>query len=330
MYNQNMKKILITGGSGFVGSHVIKNIFSQKQIKCSIDVVDNLTTFSKISDHEKTKNKKFREKIREGVNQYYNVDTSDYRSLMDIISSKKYDLLIHLAAMPLATVAIEFPSLAFDAIVKGTQNLLECIRVSGSKTRIVYVSSSMVYGDFIRDGLAYETDPCSPKEIYGSLKYAGEILVSAYSKRYSLDTVICRPSAVYGPGDDNQRVIHSLLASALNRKPMKVYNGAETFLDFTYVDDLAKSLIAIGMSKKKFAGDVFNVTRGKARSLLEVAKIIKNLVPGSIIQEIENKEEFRPKRGTLSCEKIKKEIGYHSKIDLEESLPSYKKYLNYE
>ena len=59
-----------------------------------------------------------------------------------------------------------------------------------------------------------------------------------------------------------------------------------------------------------------------------VAKIIKNLVPGSIIQEIENKEEFRPKRGTLSCEKIKQEIGHHSKIDLEESLPNYKKYLN--
>ena len=331
MYNNRlMKKILITGGSGFVGSHVIKNIINQKQINSSIDVLDNLTTFTKNNDKEKIRNKEFREKIRLGVKQYFEVDTCDYRSLMDIISSKQYDLIIHLAAMPLATVAIEFPSLAFDAIVKGTQNILECVRVTGSKTKIVYVSSSMVYGDFIRDGLAYESDPCSPKEIYGSLKYAGEILAKAYAKRYSMDTVICRPSAVYGPGDDNQRVVHSLLANALNNKPMKIYNGAETFLDFTYVDDLANSLIAIGTTEKKFSGDIFNVTRGQARSLLDVAKIIKKIIPGSVIEEVENIEDFRPKRGTLSSEKIQKEIGFQSKIDLEDSLPIYKKYLNNE
>ena len=325
-----MKNILITGGSGFVGSHVIKNIISKNLDNFSIDVIDNLSTFSKISDEEREKNKKFREKIREGVKNYFKIDTSNYRSLMNVMSFKKYDLIIHLAAMPLATVAIQFPSLAFDAIVKGTQNLLECARVSGSDTKIVYVSSSMVYGDFIRDGLAYETDPCSPKEIYGSLKYAGEILVSAYAKRYSMNTVICRPSAVYGPGDDNQRVVSSLLVNALKNKPMKVYNGAETFLDFTYVDDLAKSLIAVGMSEKKFYGEIFNVTRGKARSLLEVAKIIKKIIPGSLIEEVENKEDFRPKRGTLSGEKIKKIVGFEAKIDLEDSLPIYKKYLNNE
>ena len=188
----------------------------------------------------------------------------------------------------------------------------------------------MVYGDFIRDGLAYESDPCSPKEIYGSLKYAGEILVSAYAQRYGMNTVICRPSAVYGPGDDNQRVVSSLLVNALNKKPMKVYNGAETFLDFTYVDDLAKSLIAIGMHEKKLYGEIFNVTRGRARSLLDLAKIISSLIPESVIEEVKNKEEFRPKRGTLSCEKIKKLTGFESKIDLEDTIPLYKKYLNNE
>ena len=111
---------------------------------------------------------------------------------------------------------------------------------------------------------------------------------------------------------------------------MKVYNGAETFLDFTYVDDLAKSLLAVGISEKKFYGEIFNVTRGRARSLLEVAKIIQKIIPESIIQESENKEDFRPKRGTLSNEKIKKEIGFESKTDLEEALPVLKKYMNNE
>ena len=325
-----MTNILVTGGSGFVGSHLIKNFFSQTNQDISIDVIDNLSSFSKISDQEREKNKIYREKIRYGVNQYYEVDTSNYRLMMEIISSKKYDLIIHLAAMPLATVAIKFPSLAFDTIVKGTQNILECVRVSGSESKIIYVSSSMVYGDFVRDGLAYESDPCSPKEIYGSLKYAGEILVSAYAKRYEMNTVICRPSAVYGPGDDNQRVVSSLLVDALNKRPMKVYNGAETFLDFTYVDDLAQSLIAIGMYEKKLYGEIFNVTRGRARSLLELAKIISSLIPECIIEEVENKEEFRPKRGTLSSEKIKKVTGFESKIDLENSIPLYKKYLDNE
>ena len=91
-----LKNFLITGGSGFVGSHVIKNIINQKQINSSIDVLDNLTTFSKISDKEKIRNKEFREKIRLGVKQYFEVDTCDYRSLMDIISSKQYDLTPYL------------------------------------------------------------------------------------------------------------------------------------------------------------------------------------------------------------------------------------------
>ena len=108
---------------------------------------------------------------------------------------------------------------------------------------------------------------------------------------------------------------------------MKVFNGAETFLDFTYVDDLANSLIAIAMHEKKFNADIFNVTRGKARSLLEVAKIIKKIIPGSIIEETNNKEDFRPKRGTLSVEKIQKEIGYSAKIDLEQALPNYQSFL---
>jgi UDP-glucose 4-epimerase len=321
-----MKKILVTGGSGFVGSHVVKNLFEINN-DLVVDILDNHTSFSVISNEEKLKNKKYREKLRSGVRQYFDFDAGNYRLMMDIISSQNYDIIIHLAAMPLATVAIQYPSLAFDAIVKGTQNLLECIRISGSKSKFIYVSSSMVYGDFVRDGLAYENDPCSPKEIYGSFKYAGEILVSAYAKRYSINSAICRPSAVYGPGDDNKRVIHSLLSNANNKKPMKVYNGAETFLDFTYVDDLANSLIAIAMHKKNLNAEVFNVTRGKARSLLEVAKIIQKMVPGSIIEETINKEDFRPKRGTLSVEKIQKEIGYTAKFDLEQVLPNYQLFL---
>lgn len=322
-----MKNILVTGGSGFVGSHVINNLVKNKKEVITVDVLDNNTSFSDISDEERLKNKKFREKIRNGVSEYFLVDTNNYDSMIDIISLKKYDIIIHLAAMPLATVAIEYPSKAFEAIVSGTQNLLECIRLTSPKSKIIYVSSSMVYGDFVRNGLAYETDPCSPKEIYGSLKYAGEIIVSAYAKRYSINSAICRPSAVYGPGDDNKRVIQCLLNNALNGKIMKVYNGAETFLDFTYVDDLAKSIVAVALVDKILVAEIFNVTRGKARSLLEVAQMIQKIVPNSIIEETQNKEDFRPKRGTLSSTKLEKEIGYVAKVDIEEGLPLYRRFM---
>ena len=96
------------------------------------------------------------------------------------------------------------------------------------------------------------------------------------------------------------------MENALNGNPMKVYNGAETFLDFTYVEDLAKSLIAIAMNSKKFNAEIFNVTRGRARSLLEVADIIKHIVPGSALEETLNKENLDQKGEPYLHKKYKK------------------------
>ena len=94
-----MKKFLVTGGSGFVGSYVVKNFFEISNNDFIVDILDNQTSFSEISNEEKLKNKKYRENLRSGARQYFEFDTNNYRLMIDIISSQKYDVIIHLAAM---------------------------------------------------------------------------------------------------------------------------------------------------------------------------------------------------------------------------------------
>src|SRR5262249_49377536 len=113
------------------------------------------------------------------------------------------EIIVHMAAMPLAALAIEHTEEAFQSILNSTQNILEVMRDMKKPARLVYVSSSMVYGDFLTPEVDEETHPKNPKDIYGAFKLAGEIIVAAYAKNYGIDYVMCRPSAVYGPTDTN-------------------------------------------------------------------------------------------------------------------------------
>lgn len=320
--NVNDKKgnVLITGGAGFVGSYLTSRLLSEG---FAVHILDSKTSYSPIDLSLQQKNAEFLSCLREGAVGYHHVDTQNYEDVIRLLSDYEYKCIVHLAAMPLATVAIERPMLAYDVIATGTRNIVEALRVTKASSRFIYVSSSMVYGDFKGD-IAYERDECRPKEIYGSFKYSGEIITQAYRQRYGLDALIARPSAVYGPGDSNNRVIQSMITKALISGSISAVDPDETLLDFTYVEDLAHCLAGLCTVAKSPNDDiVFNVTRGRARSLREVANLIKSVLPHVNIEETHNKENFRPKRGTLSNEKIRELMGGHEFKDIEEIVPNY-------
>ena len=152
---------------------------------------------------------------------------------------------------------------------------MECINFFQIKkkikiSRFVYFSSSMVYGDFKKSSVS-ENDNLNPKEIYGTMKLAGEIVTTGLCGFYKIPYTIIRPSAVYGPTDMNNRVSQIFIQKALNGENIKI-QGKNEKLDFTYVEDLANGCISAATNKKGI-NQVFNITNGKAETLYKFVKI---------------------------------------------------------
>lgn len=311
-----MERIFITGGAGFIGSYVVKNLL---ELGYEVAVYDSFINYVYPLDKIYLYNISKRMEAIERDIKLIRGSTHDNDFLRHSLFDFNPTRIIHLAAMPLANLAIERPEEAVRTIVSGTMNLLELSRDLKELKRLVYISSSMVYGDFIKVP-APEDHPTDPKEMYGSLKLSGELLSRAFGRLYDLDYCVVRPSAVYGMTDNNRRVLSIFLENAMNAKPL-VVRGAEQSLDFTFVTDIAEG-ITLAALHPKASGMTFNITRGRSRSILEVAQIISDLIPGTEIK-IEEANKQMPTRGTLDITRARTLLGYDPKVDIEEGIAQY-------
>jgi nucleoside-diphosphate-sugar epimerase len=189
------KKVLVIGGAGFIGSYVVKKLLS---LGHSVVVYD---AYIQYFDPVENRNyQSFTQERHNGITgvEFIRGDTRDTSFLQRVIAKHRPSHIMHLATLPMANIGDENPEEAISSIVEGTVNVLDAIRDVDYVERFVYISSSMVYGDF-EYAPADEDHPKKPKGIYGGAKLAGEILTEAYGRRYSIPYTIIRPSAVYGP-----------------------------------------------------------------------------------------------------------------------------------
>ena len=317
-----MARVLITGGAGFVGSHTAKEMAENGHEVWVLDAFYHYIQPPVEQTYVTNINYRFKQLLTETTVLRGNTQNKDHlrRQLLEV----QPEYIIHFAALPLANMAIEYSEEAFNTIVGGTVNLLEVIRDTDFLKRFVYISSSMVYGDF-------ETFPVpedakkEPKDIYGGMKLSGEYMTKVYSQRYNIPYTIIRPSAIYGPTDNNKRVVGLFLSSAANGEKISAKNAENTFLDFSYVEDVAEG-VRLACLADSAENETFNLTRGRGRSLQELIDAIKSLYPQT---EVEYKEgnSFRPSRGALDISKAQKLLGYEPKIELEEGLKKYSEFL---
>ena len=157
------------------------------------------------------------------------------------------------------------------------------------------------------------------------MKLAGEYMVKTYSQRYDIRYSIVRPSAVYGPTDNNKRVLGLFLTNAIKGNKIQVKNGDSTELDFTYVDDVVEGIKMVTLSSAS-ENETFNITRGRSKTLNEVVEVIKTYYPSTEVEYLEG-ETFRPKRGALDITKAKELLSFLPKYDLEKGVKMYSKFL---
>lgn len=231
------------------------------------------------------------------------------------------ELVIHLASFPRQKVVNADPMLGSQTMSQGLLNLLEA-SVKHKVRKFVYVSSSMVYGNFkaaYSEGID-ENHECNPFGQYGIMKLAGEWLVKDYARRTMMAYTIIRPSAVYGPLDVEDRVVSKFLLTAMRGGEIQV-NGGKESLDFTFVSDAADGIANASVSDDT-DNMTYNITRGQSRTLLEAAELAVSIVGQGTIRVNDPDNNF-PSRGQLNITRAYQDFGYMPATNIEQGFEEY-------
>jgi nucleoside-diphosphate-sugar epimerase len=306
-------KILVTGGKGFIGSKIVEMLSKDHKVT----VVDNHDTYGIMTKEDLHKLLQWRTRNWKAGN----VSVIDGDILDRLVCLKAFshnpEIVIHLATYPRAKIVDEDPIVGIPKVINTTTNLLWHSEKWNVK-KFVYVSSSMVYGDFV-DGTK-EDASTKPKNIYGEAKLTGERMVKLFAKRDGLNYNIIRPSGVYGPGDMPDRVVSKFFAKAMKNETITLHNG-DNKVDFTYRQDAARGIVLAALSS--VANVSFNITAGNATSLRTLAEtIIKITGSESDIEDIGNHKLY-PMRGTLDISRAKDLLDYEPEFSLKQGLDSY-------
>ena len=305
-------KVLVTGGQGLIGHNVVSRL---EDLGHKVSIIDNQTTYGLIPKEELWY--LLSERGLKINSEVWLKDISDNQAVDYIFDKEKPEIVIHMASFPRQKVVNVNPTLGSRTMSEGLLNLLEaCVKYETRK--FIYISSSMVYGDFSDD--VKEDYDCKPQGQYGILKLAGEWLVKDYSRRTNLVHTIIRPSAVYGPLDVEDRVISKFILNSMRGNPLRV-NGANETLDFTFVDDAADGIVAAAISDNT-ENKTYNITKSHSHSLLDAAKLAVKIVgKGEII--VGDRDLDFPSRGRLNIDAARQDFGFDPKVDVEEGFQIY-------
>ncbi|PIQ92101.1 MAG: hypothetical protein COV70_01400 [Parcubacteria group bacterium CG11_big_fil_rev_8_21_14_0_20_39_22] len=298
------KKTVITGGAGFIGSHIAEALIEKGS---EVHIIDDLSGGKE-------------ENIpKEAI--FHNLDISDYDSIAPIF--KDAEVVFHAAALPRVQYSIENPRESNHANVTGTVNILTASKEAGVK-RVVYSASSSAYGD--QDAMPLTEDmPANPKSPYGLQKYIGELYCKVWSDIYDMTTVSLRYFNVYGPRM-NQEGAYALAIGKFFKqrsegKPITITGDGTQTRDFTHVRDVVRANIAAAISENIKGGEVFNIGAGRNFSINDLAKLI-----GGPVEYIPARLE--PHDTLADNSKARNILGWEPQIKLEDGINELKDIYN--
>lgn len=306
------KKVLVTGGLGFIGTNLVLKLDSLPVSK--IVVLDNLFTGQRRNLNLFSSKCTFVEGCVE-----------DYRLLLDLV--KQVNVVFHLAARNII-VSTKNPSADFDTNARGTFNLLEACRQAGSVERVVYTSSASVYGNPTHLPVS-ENDAVYALNPYAASKASGESYCQAYFETYQVPTVIVRYSNVYGvhqsPAQPYSGVISKFIFSALRGDSLTIHGDGEQTRDYTFVDDTVLATVHAAWSPQAIGG-TFNVGTGVEVSVNQLAHIIREAVAAEMgtspvgLVHVERRDIDNVRRRVMSIEQARRVLRWFPSFTLREGI----------
>jgi nucleoside-diphosphate-sugar epimerase len=306
-YDHASMKIFITGGTGFIGSHLVDLLVKSGHEVASYDA--SLNFISNPKYHLRCL-KLRREYLTNHPHKEFVGDIRDLESLKKAVTEFLPEVIVHLAGLPMARVADQYKEEMEPINMQGTLNTVNVFEESTAR-RLVYTSSSMSYGHFKQHPQG-EDSMLDPINDYGACKASGEYFVKLTSKEW----VIVRPTSVYGFSDCANRITQLLMDRAYSNQPAWIIRG-ET-LDFSYVKDVANGFYKC-TTMEEANRNTFNISSGDSRSTEELASLYKNRFP-NFKCDIKEADKQQVWRGPLDISKARKILGYEPKYSLEDGI----------
>lgn len=299
------KKVLVTGGAGFIGSHLVDKLL---ELGNEVIVIDDFSSGKK----ENLANQEDNPKL-----QVHNKNICD-KEIYDLFEG--VEIVFHVAAIPRVQYSIKYPEETNKANVEGTLNVLEACRKAGVK-KVVYSASSSAYGDQDKLPLV-ETMAPNPMSPYALQKLVGEYYCKLYYLIHGIETVSLRYFNVYGPRQDPSGGYACLIPRSINLtlegKSPVIYGDGEQTRDFTYVKDIVEANILAAVTENKEAfGKVFNVGNGKN---LSVNFVVKSIIGDKDIKPEHTDPVVEPRDTLADTSKTKENINWEPKYTFEQGI----------
>jgi nucleoside-diphosphate-sugar epimerase len=334
----NNKKVLITGGAGFIGCNLVRRLIKEG---VKVRVFDNFSTgkrenlanlvsvnppasvIARSPERSRRATKQSQTPVLPiSVSPALDIFEGDLRDFALILeATKDIEIIFHQAALPSVIRSVRAPNTTNDVNITGTLNLLEAARANSVK-KVIYASSSSIYGDSPTLPKKEDMIP-NPLSPYAVSKIAGEHYMKVFSHLYGINTIILRYFNVYGPYQDPiseySGVIAKFITAFINNKPITVYGNGEQSRDFTYVDDVVEANILA--AKSDASGEVFNVAGGNRHSLNQMIKILKSIFKKDDYEVVYKDVRLGDvKHSQSDVLKIREELDFKAKVSFEKGL----------
>ena len=305
-----MKKVIVTGGSGFIGSNLIKFLIKKNYFVINID---NLS-YSANSYNLKT--------LEKNNYKFFKIDINNKNKIIKILKKFKPDAIFNLAAETHVDRSIDNPINFINSNIVGVFNLLEAIRKylskSNKKIKLVHISTDEVYGDIKLGKRSNEKFSYNPSSPYSASKASADHLIKSYIRTFKIPAIISNCCNNYGPSQFPEKLIPKLIYNIINNKPLPIYGRGKNSREWIHVDDHCEALLKIYKNGK--IGESYNVGTNQNIKNINLAKKLLN------IYESKSKIKFvkdRPGhdfRYALDSKKIRKELKWKPKISLDKGL----------
>ena len=305
--------ILITGGSGLVGTNLARHLGGQGRQVVIYDVVARAPSF-------------LEELVSKGKVIFERGDILDFSKLLRTLKEHQVTDVVHMASLLAEPESKERPLQFAMVNIQGTMVTLEASRYYGVR-RVIYVSTRSIYGEYLpEEGPIKEDFVFRPVDFYGASKCAADLLARTYRKAYGFDVSAVRITGVYGPAQTYPNPLYNFLKQALEGKEIYQDRGGDYLYEFTYVHDVVRGLLLL-LKAPSLKHDAYNLATGIQVKLNDVGRAVSMAVPGAKIKIGPGLPEGSIPRAALDIRRLREELGFEPRYDLRRGVDLFAKYM---